>query len=57
MLYHFELMMAGWVLLSAMAVGAVWLHIKRRRESGADNVERSIPGGAEGGAAGNEETP
>lgn len=31
-LYNFELMMAGWILLSAMAGGAIWLYIKRRRE-------------------------
>ena len=31
-LYHIELMMAGWILLSAMAAGSIWLYIKRRRE-------------------------
>lgn len=32
MMYNFELMMAGWVLLTAMAAGAVWIYVKRRRE-------------------------
>ena len=36
MLYHFELQMAGVVLLTAMAAGAVSLWLKRRRESAAD---------------------
>lgn len=36
MLYHFELQMAGVVLLTAMAAGAVSLWLKRRREGAAD---------------------
>ena len=32
MLYHFELQMAGVILLSAMLVCGIWLYIKRRRE-------------------------
>lgn len=31
MLYHFELQMAGAILLTAMLVGGVYLWIKRRR--------------------------
>ena len=31
-LYHFELQMAGVILLTAMAVGGISLWIKRRRE-------------------------
>jgi hypothetical protein len=56
MLYHFELMMAGWVLLSTMAIGAIWLYIKRRRER-AGSIEANTPESEEGGAAGSEETP
>lgn len=36
LLYHFELQMAGVVLLTAMAAGAVSLWLKRRREGAAD---------------------
>jgi len=36
MLYHFELMMAGWVLLTAMLAGGIWMYIKRKRETAAD---------------------
>lgn len=32
MLYHFELQMAGAILLTAMLVGGIYLIIKRRRE-------------------------
>ena len=32
MLYHFELQMAGVILLTAMAVGGISLWLKRRRE-------------------------
>ncbi len=32
MLYHFELQMAGVVLLTAMAVGGISLWLKRRKE-------------------------
>ena len=32
MLYHFELQMAGVILLTAMAIGGISLWIKRRRE-------------------------
>ena len=46
MLYHFELQMAGVVLLTAMAAGAVSLWIKRRREKRAEEQ-----GGGEAGAA------
>lgn len=31
MLYHFELQMAGVILLTAMLVGGIYLWIKRRR--------------------------
>lgn len=57
-LYHFELQMAGVVLLTAMAAGAVSLWLKRRRERAAeeeqaradeDERSRSI---AEGGMRG-----
>lgn len=40
MLYHFELQMAGVVLLTAMAAGGVSLWLKRRRERAAD-IERA----------------
>ena len=33
MLYHFELQMAGVILLSAMAIGGISLWLKRRRDS------------------------
>lgn len=36
MLYHFELQMAGVVLLTAMAAGGVSLWLKRRRERAAE---------------------
>ena len=32
MFYHFELQMAGVILLTAMAVGGISLWLKRRRE-------------------------
>ena len=32
MLYHFELQMAGVILLTAMAAGGISLWLKRRRE-------------------------
>ncbi len=32
MLYHFELQMAGAILLTAMLIGGIYLWIKRRRE-------------------------
>ena len=32
MLYHFELQMAGVILLTAMAVGGISLWLKRRKE-------------------------
>lgn len=32
MLYHFELQMAGAILLTAMLVGGIYLWVKRRRE-------------------------
>ena len=32
MLYHFELQMAGAILLTAMLVGGIYLWMKRRRE-------------------------
>ena len=35
MLYHFELQMAGVILLTAMAVGGISLWLKRRRERNA----------------------
>ncbi|MCY4491841.1 MAG: hypothetical protein OXC46_10365 [Thaumarchaeota archaeon] len=34
MLYHFELQMAGAILLTAMFVGGIYLWVKRRRERG-----------------------
>ena len=57
-LYHFELQMAGVVLLTAMAAGAVSLWIKRRRERAADRERaqadaeeraREVEGGARAG--------
>ena len=38
MLYHFELQMAGVILLTAMAVGGVYLWLKRRRELAEDDA-------------------
>lgn len=32
MLYHFELQMAGVILISAMIAGGISLYLKRRRE-------------------------
>ncbi|MHA7647359.1 hypothetical protein [Nitrosopumilus sp. S4] len=32
MLYHFELQMAGVILLTAMAIGGISLWLKRRKE-------------------------
>ena len=59
MLYHFELQMAGVVLLTAMAAGAVSLWLKRRREriegeaqarADAERRARSVAdGGMQGG--------
>lgn len=43
MLYHFELQMAGVVLLTAMAAGGISLWIKRRRQR-ADENEQDAPG-------------
>lgn len=37
MLYHFELQMAGVVLLTAMAAGGISLWIKRRRSREEEN--------------------
>lgn len=58
MLYHFELQMAGVVLLTAMAAGGVSLWLKRRRERAAEEERareeaerrsREVMGGARAG--------
>ena len=52
MLYHFELQMAGAVLLTAMLVGGISLWIKRRRaqrELGARDGLGTVPGDGPGG--------
>lgn len=40
MFYHFELQMAGVILLTAMAAGGVSLWIKRRRDRIREELER-----------------
>ena len=65
-LYHFELQMAGVVLLTAMAAGGVSLWLKRRRERAADeervreDAERRsrevMDGARAGGVEGEEQT-
>ena len=44
MLYHFELQMAGVILLTAMAAGAVSLWLKRRRERAAEEEQARADG-------------
>ena len=53
MLYHFELQMAGIILLSAMLVCGVFLYIRRRRERLLQESEesRSLYGGGDNPAA------
>ena len=53
MLYHFELQMAGVILLTAMAVGGLSLWIKRRRDradEGISHDEGHESSGFSGGA-------
>ena len=45
MLYHFELQMAGVILLSAMLAGGIAMWYRRRRE--ADLSEGDVPDGVE----------
>lgn len=45
-LYHFELQLAGVILLTAMAAGAVSLWLKRRREAGREAEGGEPPGPA-----------
>ncbi|MDA7941635.1 MAG: hypothetical protein MPJ06_07290 [Nitrosopumilus sp.] len=48
-LYHFELQMAGIILLSAMAAGAISLWLRRRRERREEDAASGIrPGGPPG---------
>ena len=42
MLYHFELQMAGAILLTAMLVCGISLWIKRRREQGREDAENDL---------------
>lgn len=44
MLYHFELQMAGVVLLTAMAAGGISLWIKRRRYREEDEARQDASG-------------
>ena len=39
MFYHFELQLAGIILLSAMAAGGASLWLKRRRDTGSSDAE------------------
>ena len=54
MLYHFELQMAGVILLTAMAVGGVSLWLKRRRERNALADEETTHGNFQNNVSENE---
>ncbi len=49
MFYHFELQIAGVILLTAMAAGGISLWLKRRRERADEEISRGgrIPGDEE----------
>lgn len=54
MLYHFELQMAGVILLTAMAVGGISLWLKRRRERNALVGKETTRGNFENNVSENE---
>ncbi len=52
MFYHFELQIAGVILLTAMAAGGISLWLKRRRERAGEGMSRGKEAPGDGDASG-----